>query len=279
MSSSYSNEKAGHEKLNKQYQAQLSDLQAKYEEGTRTFQEIESSKKKLAIENSELSRQLEDIDTQIATLNKLKISLASQLEDVKRVADEEARERAVLLAKFRTIEHDQDGLREQLDAEAESKADFIRQLAKANAEAQLWRAKYESEGLARAEELEESKRKLQARLTEAEETIESLNQKVIALEKQKQRLATELEDMQLEVERARSLANQMEKKAKAFDKTVAEWKQRCDDFAVELDNSQKECRNYSTELFRLRTVYDESQEQLDTVRRENKNLQEEIKVC
>lgn len=121
------------------------------------------------------------------------------------------------------------------------------------------------------------RRKLQARLTEAEETIESLNQKVIALEKSKQRLATELEDMQLEVERAKSLANAMEKRAKAFDKTVSEWKQRVDDLAAELDNSQKECRNYSTELFRLRAVYDESQEQLDSVRRENKALVEEIK--
>jgi len=39
--------------------------------------------------------------------------------------------------------------------------------------------------VARAEELEEAKRKLQARLAEAEETIESLNQKVVALEKTK----------------------------------------------------------------------------------------------
>jgi len=121
------------------------------------------------------------------------------------------------------------------------------------------------------------RRKLQARLTEAEETIESVNQKVVALEKNKQRLATELEDMQLEVERAKSLANQMEKKQKAFDKTVQEWKQRCDDLAGELDNTQKECRNYSTELFRLKSVYDESCEALDAVRRENKNLVEEIK--
>ncbi len=52
---------------------------------------------------------------------------------------------------------------------------------------------------------------MQARLGEAEETIESLNQKVVALEKMKQRLSTELEDMQLEVERAKSLANSMEK--------------------------------------------------------------------
>lgn len=87
-------------------------------------------------------------------------------------------ERATLLGKFRNLEHDLDNIREQADEESEGKADVQRQLSKANAEAQLWRTKYESEGVARAEELEESKRKLQARLAEAEETIESLNQKV-----------------------------------------------------------------------------------------------------
>jgi hypothetical protein len=55
------------------------------------------------------------------------------------------------------LEHDLDNLREQVEEEAEGKADIQRQLSKANAEAQLWRSKYESEGVARAEELEEAK--------------------------------------------------------------------------------------------------------------------------
>ena len=66
-------------------------------------------------------------------------------------------ERATLLGKFRNLEHDLDNIREQAEEEAEGKADIQRQLSKANAEAQLWRTKYESEGVARAEELEEAK--------------------------------------------------------------------------------------------------------------------------
>ncbi|CAH1958783.1 unnamed protein product [Acanthoscelides obtectus] len=164
-----------------------------------------------------------------------------------------------------------------VEEEAEAKADLQRQLSKANADAQLWRQKYESEGVARSEELEEAKRKLQARLAEAEETIESLNQKCVALEKTKQRLATEVEDLQLEVDRANAIANAAEKKQKAFDKIIGEWKLKVDDLAAELDASQKECRNYSTELFRLKGAYEESQEQLEAVRRENKNLADEVK--
>jgi hypothetical protein len=43
--------------------------------------------------------------------------------------------------------------------------------------------------------------KLQARLAEAEDTIEGLNSRCTNLEKVKQKLATEVEDMQLQVGR------------------------------------------------------------------------------
>ncbi|XP_030030426.1 myosin heavy chain, muscle isoform X47 [Manduca sexta] len=270
-------EKAAQEKIVKQLQHQLNEVQSKADEANRTLNDLDAAKKKLSIENSDLLRQLEEAESQVSQLSKIKVSLTTQLEDTKRLADEEARERATLLGKFRNLEHDLDNIREQVEEEAEGKADLQRQLSKANAEAQLWRSKYESEGVARSEELEEAKRKLQARLAEAEETIESLNQKVVALEKTKQRLATEVEDLQLEVDRATAIANAAEKKQKAFDKIIGEWKLKVDDLAAELDASQKECRNYSTELFRLKGAYEEGQEQLEAVRRENKNLADEVK--
>ncbi|XP_039950818.1 myosin heavy chain, muscle isoform X1 [Bactrocera tryoni] len=271
------NEKAAQEKIAKQLQHTLNEVQGKLDETNRTLNDFDASKKKLSIENSDLLRQLEEAESQVSQLSKIKISLTTQLEDTKRLADEESRERATLLGKFRNLEHDLDNLREQVEEEAEGKADLQRQLSKANAEAQVWRSKYESDGVARSEELEEAKRKLQARLAEAEETIESLNQKCIGLEKTKQRLATEVEDLQLEVDRANAIANAAEKKQKAFDKIIGEWKLKVDDLAAELDASQKECRNYSTELFRLKGAYEEGQEQLEAVRRENKNLADEVK--
>jgi len=44
-----------------------------------------------------------------------------------------------------------------LDEESESKNEAARQVSKANAEIQQWRAKFESEGMQKANELEEAK--------------------------------------------------------------------------------------------------------------------------
>merc|ERR1712241_1269492 len=114
-------------------------------------------------------------------------------------------------------------------------------------------------------------------LSEAEETIETLNQKVASTEKTKHRLETELEELQLEYERVHAAAIITERRGKNFDKVVGEWKAKVDDLVMEIEASQKECRNYNSELFRLKAAWDETVEQLDVVKRENKNLADEIK--
>merc|ERR1712053_61788 len=62
-----------------------------------------------------------------------------------------------------------------------------------------------------------------------------------------------------------------------FDKVVGEWKAKADDLMAELDACNSECRNFNAERFRLKAALDESSEQLDIVRRENKNLADEVK--
>ena len=45
----------------------------------------------------------------------------------------------------------------------------------------------------------------------------------------------------------------------------------------ELEAVENESRNYNSELFRLKAAWTEAKEQLDIVKRENKNLADEIK--
>merc|ERR1712228_752788 len=170
-----------------------------------------------------------------------------------------------------------DGAREQLDEEIGLKEDIARQLNKACQEADMWRQKYESEGLAKAEDLEMQKMKLQARLTEAQGTLEQMNAKLGQIEKAKGKLQAEIDQMTAQTDQAHILNSSMEKKAKQFDKIVGEWKMKVDGLGMDLDVAQKDCRNASSELFRIKSAYEESILQLDEVRKENKCLSNEIK--
>merc|ERR1711953_546963 len=80
-----------------------------------------------------------------------------------------------------------------------------------------------------------------------------------------------------EYERVHASAIITEKRGRNFDKVIGEWKAKVDDLGAEIEGSQKECRNHNSELFRLKAAFDETVEQLDVVKRENKNLADEIK--
>merc|ERR1712117_210737 len=199
------------------------------------------------------------------------------LEDTKRLADAEARDRASLLTKYKNLMTEAENLRMRIDEENEKKNDALKGLSKAQAEIQLWKSKYEVEALGRIDELEGGKAKLASRVQEAEEVIETLNSKIASAEKSKSRMDTELEELSMEYERTHAAAMITEKRGRNFDKVVGEWKAKADDLMAELDACNSECRNFNAERFRLKAALDEATEQLDIVRRENKNLADEIK--
>merc|ERR1739844_245226 len=213
----------------------------------------------------------------IAALQKNKISLTTQLEDTKRLGDGEARDRATLLTKFKSLTTEAENLRMCIDEESDKKNDALEALSKAQSEIQLWKSKYEVEALGRIDELEGGKQKLASRVAEAEEVIENLNSKIASSEKSKSISQAEYEELSMEYERTHAAAMITEKRGRNFDKVVGEWKAKVDDLCVEVDASHKECRNYNAERFRVKAALDESSEQLDTVRRENKNLADEVK--
>merc|ERR1712152_31530 len=93
----------------------------------------------------------------------------------------------------------------------------------------------------------------------------------------KAKVAADIEDMAAPADQAQLLNASMEKKAKQFDKLVNEWKLKAESTSMDLDTAQKECRNASSELFRVKSAYEESILQLDDVRKENKVLSNEIK--
>merc|ERR1719479_600735 len=254
-------EQAVADKNLKALQGQLGTLCKKIDESTGVLADYDGQNKRMMAENSNQYSRLEDMLNNVSMLQKVKINLTSQLEDIKRMCDDEAKERQSLLGKFRTLEHEYDGVKEHFDDEMQQKEEAGRQLQKMMADANHWRSKYENDAMGKIEELEMTKLKLQARLAESEGTMENLNSKL----------------MVLRVDQVNIMYNQAEKRVKLMDKVIAEWKVKADATSLELNNSQKECRNASSELFRVKNGYDEASTHLDDVRRENRTLSDEIK--
>merc|ERR1711937_1084049 len=227
--------------------------------------------------HDDLNRQMEEVENTIAALQKNKISLTTQLEDTKKLGDGEARDRASILTKYKNLSTEVENLRIKIDEENEKKNDVLKALSKVQAEIQLWKSKYETEALGRIGELEGGRAKLASRVNEAEESIDNLNAKIASAEKAKNRLDAEIDDLSTEYERTHAAATITEKRGRNFDKVLGEWKAKSDDLLAELDACSSECRNFNAEKARLKAAFDEASEGYDVVKRENKNLADEIK--
>ena len=210
------------EKSHRNLLSTLNDQSKKIEEATLTLNDMEGAKRKIAAENADLLRQLQEMENSANMLSKLKLTLADQLDEARAVADHEAKERQSLLGKFRNAEHEVAGMQDHYQEEISAKENLARSLNKALGEADMLRVRYEKEGVAKAEELEMAKLKMQACLPEADSTADQL-------------------------------------KAKQFDRIVGKWKGKVDSIGMDLDSAQKETRNPSSELFGAKSGADEFQ--------------------
>merc|ERR1712158_241437 len=197
--------KAELDKSGKLLQGSIVDANTRLDEMARALNEAESSKKRPQVENQDLSRQIDELEAAIANMNKCKM-MATDLEN----------------------------FREKLENENARKSDALKALSKAQAEIQLWKSRFETEGMGRVEELESARNKLQAKIVESEELVDVLTTKVANAEKSKTRMNSELDDLAMEYERV----------------------------YAEVAASQDEGRNYTSELFRLKAAQDEALEQL-----------------
>merc|ERR1712042_95773 len=268
---------ASQDKANKALLEQLNATNKKVDAANLSLGDFAMSKNKIANENAELFRIVGDLENNLNIIAKSKSALGAQLNDVKALCDNEARERQLLLGKFRNLEHELDGAREALDEETAGRENILRLVAKAEGDAAAMRQKYEQDAVAKAEELEMTKMKLTARNTEAEVTIDNLNAKLVQIEKAKAKIQGEINEMTANLDQAQVINAAMERKAKSFDKTISEMKGKVDRLSFDLDVSQKETRNASSELFKVKSAYEETTLQLEEVRRENKTLSNEIK--
>ena len=79
------------EKMSKQVEMQMSELNDKIDQSSRTIVELNSTKSRLQMESTELTRHLEDAESKLSQLNKERQSFLSQLDDARKSLEEETR--------------------------------------------------------------------------------------------------------------------------------------------------------------------------------------------
>ncbi|EDW36481.1 GL10285 [Drosophila persimilis] len=136
--------------------------------------------------------------------------------------------------------------------------------------------KWTAEVAARAEEVEEIRRKYQVRITELEEHIESLIVKVNNLEKTKTRLASEVEVLIIDLEKSNNSCRELTKAVNTLEKHNVELKSRLDETIILYENSQRDLKNKQIDLVRTVHELDKVKDNNNQLARENKKLGDDL---
>ncbi|CAM9733991.1 unnamed protein product [Bubo scandiacus] len=284
-----------------QLEAKIKELSERIEDEEETNAELTAKKRKLEYKCSELKKDIDDLELTLvkvekekhATENKVKNltdEMAAPDENISKLTKEkkalqEAHQQTLddlqaeedkvsTLTKTKTkLEQEVDDLEGSLEQEKKLRMDLER--AKRKLEGDLKMSQDSIMDLEKDKQQMDDrlkKRKLAQHLHESEEQIEAVNSKCASLEKTKQRLQGEVDDLMIDMERSNAACAAFDKKQKNFDKVLAEWKQKYQESQAELEAAQKESRSLSTEIFRMKNAYEEMLDQAETVRWENKNL-------
>lgn len=163
------------EKNYKTLNCTLGDLKKKIESLNMSLGDFETSKRRISSENGDHLSQLQELAATASLMAQEKTALKDTLEEQRIVVDRITKERASLLSKFLNLEHTAEGLKDNFEEETASKDNLANQLIKATNEAEMWKKKYDVDGIAKAEELEAGKVKLQARLSESQMRVEQVS--------------------------------------------------------------------------------------------------------
>ncbi|XP_041673630.1 paramyosin, long form isoform X1 [Drosophila eugracilis] len=273
---SYNKEKIVSEKHISKLEVSITELNVKIEELNRTVIDISSHRSRLSQENIELTKDVQDLKVQLDTVSFSKSQVISQLEDARRRLEDEDRRRSLLESSLHQVEIELDSVRSQLEEESEARIDLERQLVKANADAASWQNKWNAEVAARAEEVEEIRRKYQVRITELEEHIESLIVKVNNLEKMKTRLASEVEVLIIDLEKSNNSCRELTKSVNTLEKHNVELKSRLDETIILYETSQRDLKNKHADLVRTVHELDKVKDNNNQLVRENKKLGDDL---
>jgi len=252
-------------------------LKIQVEDLTRGNNELNGLKARLTQENFDLQRQVQDLDAQAGALSKAKSSLQVTLDDYKNRLDEEGRQNQNLTIQINNIQIEFDNLNARYEEESEAGAGLRAQVSKFQSELTVLRSKYDKDMMSKCEELEDLRRRLNARIAELEDAAEQARARAGKLEKEKVKMSVEIRELTVELESSNMAVQDLGKRLKQAEGANADLSRRVEELTHDLGVATADNQRLSAENARLKIVVADLSDKNDALGRENKQLSEALR--
>merc|ERR1719292_131542 len=203
-----------------EYNIKIGDL-------NRTVQDVTSANAKLQIEAQESNKKLNELKLAIEHAGMDKNKFAAQLDELRRAADNEARNRNAAETKITSLERNIKTLMVEIEELRSIKINLEGSIAKWQQENADWKKKYENEARLRVEETDALKKKYTLEINSLTDALHNLEQKLKSAENAKAKLTSEVNVLVKDFEHSQVVIKELTAKLGSSDKT-------CNDLAIKL---------------------------------------------
>jgi len=261
------------ERKRRQLETQVQDLQHKFNESERIKNEIldKSQRSQQDIEglNAAFIEAEQRLQNNERTINMLK----QDNQELQENLQDENRQKMNVLSKLRQAEDSLNEIKEQLDEKEEERLKLETKLNQITQQNNDLRRQIEQVNV---EQIEELRLKLQR---EKESLLEELdNGKLInsKLAKSNQKLTNDITDLNVELERYRTIVQNVEKQQRTYDKKIQDEKNLQEKLRQERDRNEREVREKETQRLNLIKELDEKEAAYEDLDKRYKQLRAQL---
>merc|ERR1712038_1475821 len=220
-------EKVSIKKVVEKLEITVNEYNVKIESLNKSSQDLNAQKLKLQFEAQEANKKLNDMKLAIEHAGMDKNKFATQMEELRRAADQETRNRNAAETKITALERNIKTLMVEIEELRQVKINLEGSISKWQAENADWKKKYENEARLRVEEGDALKKKFTLEITSLTDNLHNLEQKLKAAENAKAKLTSEVGVLVKDFEHSQVVIKELTAKLGSSDKT-------CNDLAVKL---------------------------------------------
>jgi chromosome segregation ATPase len=220
-------EKVSIKKVVEKLEITVNEYHIKIEGLNKSTQDLNAQKLKLQFEAQEANKKLNDMKLAIEHAGMDKNKFATQMEELRRAADQETRNRNAAETKITTLERNIKTLMVEIEELRQVKINLEGSISKWQAENADWKKKYENEARLRVEEGDALKKKFTMEITSLTDALHNMEQKLKAAENAKAKLTSEVGVLVKDFEHSQVVIKELTAKLGSSDKT-------CNDLAIKL---------------------------------------------
>jgi len=270
-------EKVSIKKVVEKLEITVNEYHIKIEDLNRTCADMTSSKQKLQMEAQEANKKLNEMKLAIEHAGMDKNKFAAQLDELRRAADNEARNRNAAETKITSLERNIKTLMVEIEELRSLKITLEGSIEKWKQENGDWKKKYENEARLRVEEGDALKKKFTVEINNLTDVCHQLEQKLKAAEAAKAKLSSEVNVLIKDFEHSQVVIKEITGKFQSSEKTCMDLSAKLKEMTNLYEKADRDNKARANDIVKLGNEMDRLKMENQTLTRDRGVLTDEVK--